>query len=288
MGRATIDLKGKGEMNDTSGPTTRTRGMHKRVPAQAGPSMNQPSPSPKSTPRRLRAGELGEGGGTSKREPAALRTRNRQPNALGESFKAASTGVLRCVASQRNMKIHVLSALMVMIVGMALPLDLSSRVALLFAVAIVFFAEILNTGLEAIVDLYVGEFHRLAMLAKDAAAGGVLVLAVATVLILTETLHSNWDLVLAHSDAVARSVLYGVPLVAMEALGLFVIRRGLVSWLRFGVALFLLAPLVMHSQDPIYAFSAVSLIGLSFYARHAFPRGTGRGAPPRSPKSASA
>ena len=280
--RLSRDLNGKVEMNDTSGPTTQTRGMYERVSVHPGAQMPQSSPSLKPNSRRPRVDERraqSEGTGS---EPALLRTRNRRPNALRQSFQAASTGVLRCIASQRNMKIHVLSALMVMIVGMALPLDLSSRVALLFAVAIVFFAEILNTGLEAIVDLYVGEFHRLAMLAKDAAAGGVLVLAVATVLILTETLHNNWDLVRAHSDAVWRSVLFGVPLVLIEALGLFVIRRGLISWLRFCAAMFLIVPLVQHSQDPIYAVSAVSLIGLSFYARHAFPKGTGRGAPPRS------
>lgn len=228
--------------------------------------------------RALRASITRDAG----QEPRALRTPNRSPNGLQESFRAALTGVLRCVASQRNMKIHVLSALMVMIVGMALPLDLSSRVALLFAVAIVFFAEILNTGLEAIVDLYVGEFHRLAMLAKDAAAGGVLVLAIATVLILTETLHSNWDLVLLHQDAVWRSVRFGIPLVAVEALGLFVLRRGIASWLRLGSALCLLLPLAFHSRDPIYTATAFALVGVSFYARHAFPKRTGRGAPPRA------
>lgn len=197
------------------------------------------------------------------------------------SFRAAIAGVMRCVASQRNMKIHVLSALMVMIVGMALPLDLSTRVALLFAVAIVFFAEILNTGLEAIVDLFMGEYHRLAMLAKDAAAGGVLVLAVATVLIFGETLWTRWDLVTSNLDAVWRSVGFGVPLVGVEALGLFVVRRGPLSWVRFVVALLLVTPLVYHSRDPIYACVAVGLVGIAFYARHSFPSRTGRGAPRR-------
>lgn len=261
---------------------TRTRGMHREPSVYVGPKMPQSSPSLKKPSSRSRVAEMRTGPASPNREPALLRTRNRPQNALQESFRAAFTGVLRCVASQRNMKIHILSALMVMIVGMALPLDLSSRIALLFAVAIVFFAEILNTALEAIVDLYVGEFHRLAMLAKDAAAGGVLVLAIATVLILTETLHSNWDLVHIHSDAVWRSVLFGVPLVGIEAIGLFVIRRGIASWLRFGISVSLLVPLVSHSQDPIYAGTALALVGLAFYARHAFPKHTGRGAPPRA------
>lgn len=196
------------------------------------------------------------------------------------SFKAALSGVARCVACQRNMKLHVLSALMVMIVGMALPLDLSSRVALLFAVAIVFFAEILNTGLEALVDLYMGDYHRLAMLAKDAAAGGVLVLAASTVLILAELLWHRWDLVTDNLDAVWRSVRYGVPLVAVEAFGLFVVRRGWIALVRVALAGAFLFPLVVHSKDPIYSGLAVGLVLLAALSRHSFPSRPGRGAPP--------
>lgn len=197
------------------------------------------------------------------------------------SAKAALAGVARCVACQRNMKLHVLSALMVTIVGMALPLDLSTRVALLFAVAIVFFAEILNTGLEALVDLYIGDYHRLAMLAKDAAAGGVLVLAAATVLILAEILWQRWDLVTGNLDAVWRSVQFGVPLVGVEAFGLFVVRRGWLALVRAALAGALLFPLVVHSKDPIYSGLAVGLVLLAALSRHSFPSRTGRGAPPR-------
>lgn len=202
------------------------------------------------------------------------------PGGIVASFRAAITGVLRTVACQRNMKLHVVSALMVVIVGMALPLDLSTRVALLFAVALVFFAEILNTGLEALVDLYIGEYHRLAMLAKDAAAAGVFVLAVVTVLVLCEILWTRWDLVENNLDAVWHSVAFGVPLVVVEIVGLFVVRRGPLALLRFALAVGLLVPLVRASTDPIFAGLAVTLVIMSAYARWAFPRSPGRGAPP--------
>lgn len=198
------------------------------------------------------------------------------------SFRAAFAGVARCVASQRNMKLHVLSALMVAIVGMALPLDLSTRVALLFAVAVVMFAEILNTGLEALVDLYIDDYHRLAMLAKDAAAAGVLVLASVTVLILAEILWQRWDLVTGNLDAVWRSVRFGVPLVIVEAIGLFLVRRGPLALVRIAVSGALLYPLVMTSKDPIYSGVAIALVMLSGFSRHSFPNRTGRGAPPRA------
>jgi len=205
---------------------------------------------------------------------------------IGRSFRAAFTGVLRTVATQRNMQLHVVSALMVMIVGMALPLDLSTRVALLFAVSLVFFAEILNTGLEALVDLYIGEYHRLAMLAKDAAAGGVLVLAIATVLVLAEILFLRWSLVADNLDAVWRSVTFGVPLVGVEAVGLFWMRRGALSFMRLAIALGLLTPLVLDTRDPIFATVAVILVLMSAYARNAFPSSTGRGAPARNAAAA--
>jgi diacylglycerol kinase (ATP) len=186
---------------------------------------------------------------------------------LLSSFRVAIAGVLRTAATQRNMKVHVLAGLMVMIVGMALPLELSVRVMLLFSVSIVLFAEILNTALEALIDLFVTDFHRLAMLAKDAAAGGVLVFAVTTVLVLAEILWSQWHLVVDNLDAVVRSLIFGVPLVALEAAGLFVIRHRALQLVRLVVSALLLAPLVAHSADPIFAFVAVIFVCIAVAAR---------------------
>lgn len=183
------------------------------------------------------------------------------------SFRVAIAGVLRTVATQRNMKVHVVSGLMVMIVGMALPLDLATRVSMLFAVAIVFFAEILNTALEALIDLFVKDFHRLAMLAKDAAAGGVLVFAVTTVFVLAEILWTQWHVVEANLDAVQHSVMFGVPLAVVEGIGLFVIRHHGLQVLRLCVSAALLTPLVLQSKDPLYAAMACLLVGVAFSAR---------------------
>lgn len=195
------------------------------------------------------------------------------------SFRAAFVGIARTVASQRNMKLHILSAEMVAIVAMALPLEISMRVALLFAVALVFFAEILNTGLEALVDLFIGEYHRLAMLAKDAAAAGVLVLAATAVLIFADIVWERWDLVTNNLDQVVNSVLFGIPLVVCESIGLFLVRRGPIAAMRLIVSGGLLIPLVLRSLDPILSLFLVGLVLLAAYARYAFPSTTGRGAP---------
>jgi diacylglycerol kinase (ATP) len=186
---------------------------------------------------------------------------------IAASFRVAIAGVLRTVATQRNMKIHVVAGLMVMIVGMALPLDLGTRVALLFAVSIVFFAEILNTALEALIDLFVKDFHRLAMLAKDAAAGGVLVFAVTTVIVLAEVLRMEWHVVESNVDAVVRSCTFGIPLAALEAMGLFVVRRRRFQVLRLAGSLALLTPLALHTCDPVFAAVAALLLVVGFSAR---------------------
>jgi diacylglycerol kinase (ATP) len=198
---------------------------------------------------------------------------------FARSFRAALAGTLRTIASQRNMKVHVTSALLVAIVGMALPLDLATRTALLFAVAIVWFAEILNTALEAFVDLHVRDYHRLAMLAKDAAAAGVLVLAVFAVLAFLGVLWHEWRLVTENLEAVKRSVLFGVPAAALELLGLFVIRRGALALVRLAASVALLTPLVARTEDPVFAGLALMIPVMSFLARWFYPQRTGRGAP---------
>ncbi|MCC7074900.1 MAG: diacylglycerol kinase family protein [Deltaproteobacteria bacterium] len=194
------------------------------------------------------------------------------PGGIVGSFRAAIAGVLRTIAAQRNMKIHVVSGLMVLIVGMALPLGLEVRVALLFAVAIVWFAEILNTALEAFVDLHIRTYHRLAMMAKDAAAAGVLVLACATVVVLAEILTTQWHLVTDNLPAVQRAVVFGVPCAVLELVGLFLVRRGVLALVRLVASLALLAPLAVTTTDPIFAVLAVALVLIAAWARWNFPR----------------
>ena len=195
------------------------------------------------------------------------------------SFEAAIAGVLRTVATQRNMKIHTTAALMVMLVGMALPLDLATRAALIFAIAAVMFAEILNTALEAIVDLFIGTYHRLAMLAKDAAAAGVLLLAVGATVIFFDIIIVNWQLVQQSIDQVWRYALLGAPLAAMQILILFGPRKGLWPNLATVLGLALLGPLIAWSSDPLFSAGAVLVFLSARAARVFFPGRKPHGAP---------
>jgi diacylglycerol kinase (ATP) len=183
------------------------------------------------------------------------------------SLRFAWAGLTRALSRERNMKIHAVASIMVAVVGMALELDPASRAALLFCIALVWFAEILNTALEAFVDLHIHQFHRLAMIAKDAAAAAVLVAAVATVFIFGDTIYSRWDEVLRAKEAVLRGVIFGVPLSAVVAAILFVPARRLWLLLLAAVALALLGQLIRYATGPIFAILALTVVAVSTAAR---------------------
>jgi diacylglycerol kinase (ATP) len=116
------------------------------------------------------------------------------------------------------MKVHVVSAILVALVGSGLPLGLAEKVTLIFCVLLVFFAEILNSALETLVDLATQEFDEKARVTKDAAAAAVLVLSIGSAVIFAALLVHNWNTVLASGPRIERQVLFGVPLAGCAAL----------------------------------------------------------------------
>ncbi|MCA9521225.1 MAG: diacylglycerol kinase family protein [Myxococcales bacterium] len=194
------------------------------------------------------------------------------------SFRYATTGLLHSLATDRNLKIHWTSGLMVAFVGMALPLDLTSRAALIFSVMLVIFAEILNTALESFVDLHIHQYHRHAMIAKDAAAAGVLILALAVVAVFIDILIANWSTVTASGPAIRRSLLFGLP---ATALLITLLAAPLPRWTRaiLGTAILgLLVPLVGHSQNHVFSGMALFFATIASWARLRF-YGDGRDEP---------
>ena len=111
--------------------------------------------------------------------------------ASGPRLVHAWNGLIHTVVHQRNMRIHVMSAILVGLVGSGIPLGLAEKVTLIFCVLLVFFAEILNSALEHLVDLAMQQFDEKARVTKDAAAAGVLVLAIGTVVIFAALLVHN-------------------------------------------------------------------------------------------------
>ena len=183
------------------------------------------------------------------------------------SFVYATNGLLRTLCTQRNMKIHWVAGLAVMLVGMALPLELASRATLLFCVFLVIAMEVLNTALEAFVDLHVEEFEKSAMVAKDAAAAAVLIFAAGAVIIFADVLIHRWDMVSENPDAVLRTTLWGVPVLASCLVILFS-RRNIVIICGFTmVAIGLLSYLVFHSRDEVFSLGALSFLVVAATAK---------------------
>ncbi|MEQ9496124.1 MAG: diacylglycerol kinase family protein [Deltaproteobacteria bacterium] len=183
------------------------------------------------------------------------------------SFSYAIDGVLRTLCSQRNMKIHWVSGLAVMLVGMALELDLASRASVIFCVFVVICMEVLNTAFEAFVDLHVKNFARHAMVAKDAAAAAVLVLAVCAVVVFADVLFHRWAMVEASGPAIQRTVLWGVPLLVMVGLILGMTRRVVPIVLLGFAAVGALSVLAWFSRDEIFSLGALGFVVSAVIAR---------------------
>lgn len=96
---------------------------------------------------------------------------------LIKSFIYALEGLKYTIVTQRNMRIHYLVALGVLLLALYLPMSKLEVLILFVTIVLVLFAEVINTAIEAIVDLITDDYHPLAKVAKDVAAGAVLLTA---------------------------------------------------------------------------------------------------------------
>jgi diacylglycerol kinase (ATP) len=99
------------------------------------------------------------------------------------SFNHAFEGIMYAARTQPNMRTHFIIALLVVLASLFLRLDRYYVVALVVIVAVVLALELVNTAVEAIVDLLTVTHHPLAKTAKDAAAGAVLVASIAAIVV---------------------------------------------------------------------------------------------------------
>ncbi|MDA8206879.1 MAG: diacylglycerol kinase family protein [Thermaerobacter sp.] len=104
-------------------------------------------------------------------------------NSFWAAFRFAGGGVWHTLRNQRNFRVHVSVAIVVVCIGWIFNLSRVSWALIVLAMALVLGLELVNTGLEALTDLASPGYHRLAGAAKDAAAGAVLVAAAASVVL---------------------------------------------------------------------------------------------------------
>jgi len=106
------------------------------------------------------------------------KSKNRYSGGILGSVNAALEGVVHTLKSERNMRVHFLIGFFVLIGGIYIKLDAVEFMLLCFAVTFVLVAEMFNTAVEHAIDLIEEEYHPLAKIIKDIAAGAVFVSAV--------------------------------------------------------------------------------------------------------------
>ncbi|MFN2471734.1 MAG: diacylglycerol kinase [Gaiellaceae bacterium] len=103
---------------------------------------------------------------------------DRRAPSLLHSFNFAIEGIIHVLRTQRNMRIHFAVAAGVLIAALATGVERLELIALLLAISFVLIAEMINTAVEAAIDVATTAFDPLAKLAKDITAGAVLIATV--------------------------------------------------------------------------------------------------------------
>jgi diacylglycerol kinase (ATP) len=100
---------------------------------------------------------------------------SRRAPGIFDSFNFAFEGIIHVLRTQRNMRIHFAVAFVVIVAAIVVDVTKLELIALLISITFVLIAEMLNTGLEAAIDIATTSFDPMAKLAKDIAAGAVLI-----------------------------------------------------------------------------------------------------------------
>lgn len=98
-------------------------------------------------------------------------------------FHYAFSGLWHALRTQRNARVHVVIACLAVLMGIVLRISAVEFAMIFVAIASVFIAEMFNTVIELCIDLISPEYHPLAKIAKDMAAGAVLLSAMLAVVI---------------------------------------------------------------------------------------------------------
>ena len=105
------------------------------------------------------------------------------PRKLIQSLGFANRGLVYILKTQRNMQIHILLGLLVLLFALILGVERWEIVALLSAIFLVIITEMINTAIEEVVNLATLSHKARAMVAKDISAASVLVASLGAIII---------------------------------------------------------------------------------------------------------
>ncbi|MBP3708183.1 MAG: diacylglycerol kinase [Clostridia bacterium] len=89
----------------------------------------------------------------------------------------ALSGLVKAIKTEQNLKIDILVAVVIIVCGFVFKINNYEWIACIFSIGIMLFAELMNTAIETVVDMYTREKNEMAKRAKDISASAVLVLA---------------------------------------------------------------------------------------------------------------
>jgi diacylglycerol kinase (ATP) len=98
-----------------------------------------------------------------------------KPRSWTEKANVAIDGIIYAVKTQRHMQYHLFAALAALILSLTLDITRADFILLCMAIVLVLVTEMLNTAIEVTVDMISEEYHPRAKIAKDIAAGVVLI-----------------------------------------------------------------------------------------------------------------
>ncbi len=107
-----------------------------------------------------------------------MKMNSEKKSPLYKSFGYAFAGIFTCIKKERNMKIHCAVSVLVVVAGLVFTLSATEWCVCLLLFGLVMAFELVNTAVESAVDLVTEERKPLAKIAKDTAAGAVLMAAI--------------------------------------------------------------------------------------------------------------
>ncbi len=104
-------------------------------------------------------------------------------NRLVKSFTYAFDGLKYAFKYEQNILVHTLATILVIIAGIFFKISLTEWLVLALIIGLVIATELINTSIEATIDLVTKDVHPLAKVAKDTAAAAVLVFGLTAIVI---------------------------------------------------------------------------------------------------------
>ena len=100
-----------------------------------------------------------------------------------DALKNAISGLFYSIKTQKNIRVQLLIAIVVIILGFVLKLNTIEWLFIIFSIMFVIATEVMNTAIETTVNMYTSKYNELAKIAKDVAAGAVLIASINSVIV---------------------------------------------------------------------------------------------------------